>query len=148
MLKEFRDFAMKGNVIDLAVGIILGVAFGGIITSLVDNMLMPPIGFFLGNVDFSNLFLVLQAGAEPGPYSSVANATEAGAVTVNYGLFINTLVNFLIVAFAMFILVRAANSSANKAEESQKKPKTKECPFCLSTISVKATRCAFCTSKL
>lgn len=148
MLKEFRDFAMKGNVIDLAVGIILGVAFGGIITSLVDDMLMPSIGLFLGNVDFSNLFLVLQAGAAPGPYSSVANAAEAGAVTVNYGLFINTLVNFLIVAFAMFILVRAANNSASQAEEPQKKSKTKDCPFCLSTISAKATRCAFCTSKL
>lgn len=148
MLKEFRDFAMKGNVIDLAVGIILGVAFGGIITSLVGDMLMPPIGLFLGNVDFSNLFFVLQPGAAPGPYSSVANATAAGAVTVNYGLFINTLVNFLIVAFAMFILVRAVNRSASKADEQQEKAKTKECPYCLSTISAKATRCAFCTSKL
>ncbi len=148
MLKEFRDFAMKGNVVDLAVGIILGVAFGGIITSLVDDMLMPSIGLLLGNVDFSNFFLVLKAGALPGPYSSVANATEAGAVTINYGLFINTMVNFLIVAFAMFILVRAANSSASKEEETQDEPKTKECPFCLSTISANATRCAFCTSKL
>ena len=148
MLKEFRDFAMKGNVIDLAVGIILGVAFGAIITSLVDDILMPPVGVLLGDVDFSNIFLVLKEGDVLGPYSSVTSAREAGAVTLNYGLFVNTLVNFLIVAFAMFLLVRAVNQWARKAEEPAKKPDSRECPYCLSTISTKATRCAFCTSEL
>ena len=148
MLKEFRDFAMKGNVVDLAVGIILGVAFGGIISSLVADLLMPPIGLLLGDVDFSNLFLVLKEGALPSPYASVTNAGELGAISINYGLFINTLVNFLIVAFAMFVLVRAVNRSGSQAEESETKPENRECPYCLSTISIKATRCAFCTSKL
>ena len=147
MLKEFRDFAMKGNVIDLAVGLILGVAFGSIISSLVGDVIMPPIGLLLGNVDFSNLFLVLNEGAVPGPYASVANAGEVGAVTINYGLFVNTLINFLIVAFAMFILVRAANRNFRDGE-AEKKPDSKLCPFCFSSIVIKATRCAFCTSRL
>ena len=148
MLKEFRDFAMKGSVIDLAVGIILGVAFGGIIASLVDDVIMPPIGLLLGDVDFSNLFLVLKEGDVLGPYSSVTSAGEAGAVTLNYGQFVNTLVNFLIVAAAMFILVRAVNRSARKGDEPATEPESRECPYCLSTISTKATRCAYCTSEL
>jgi large conductance mechanosensitive channel len=145
MLKEFRDFAMKGNVLDLAVGIILGVAFGSIISSLVSDMLMPPIGLLFGNVDFSNLFFVLSEGRVPGPYSSVNNAIDAGAVTLNYGLFINTIVNFVIVAFAMFVLVRAVRRGEKKVDEA---PKAKDCPYCFSSISINAKRCPFCTSKL
>lgn len=148
MLKEFRDFAMRGNVIDLAVGIILGVAFGSIITSLVEDVLMPTMGLFLGNADFSTFFLVLKDGSVAGPYASLVSAREAGAVTLNYGLFVNTLVNFVIVAFAMFVLVRAVNHRSSKVEETTKKSESRECPFCLSMISTKATRCAFCTSKI
>jgi len=146
MLKEFKDFAMKGNVLDLAVGIILGVAFGGIINSLVADIIMPPIGLLLGNVDFSNLFVTLSEGAIGGPYSSIVSAKEAGAVTLNYGLFINTIVNFAIVAFAMFMLIRGI--SRTEKEEEKSEPTSKECPYCYSAISLKATRCAFCTSQL
>ncbi len=146
MLKEFKDFAMKGNVLDLAVGIILGVAFGGIISSLVADIIMPPIGLLLGNVDFTNLFVILLEGADSGSYSSLTAAQEAGAVTLNYGLFLNTIVNFVIVAFAMFMLIRAI--SKTEKEESKSEPTTKDCPYCFSTISIKASRCAFCTSKL
>jgi len=146
MLKDFKDFAMKGNVLDLAVGIILGVAFGGIINSLVADIIMPPIGLLLGNVDFSNLFFTLSAEAGAGKFTTVAGAQEAGAVTLNYGLFINTIVNFVIVAFAMFFLIKSI-SRAEK-EEPEAEPTTKECPFCFSTISINASRCAYCTSKL
>lgn len=147
MFKEFRDFAVKGNVIDLAVGIILGVAFGGIISSLVADVIMPPIGMFLGNVDFSNLFLLLKVGIPGGPYISLDEAVEAGAITINYGIFINTIINFAIVSFAMFLLVRALNRMKQK-EEAVESPKTKECPYCFSTISIQASRCSECTSKL
>ena len=148
MLKEFKDFAMRGNVVDMAVGIIIGAAFGTIITSLVSEVLMPPIGLLLGNVDFSNLFLVLKEGKITGPYATVAAAKAAGAVTLNYGLFVNTVVNFLIVAFAIFFLIRGMNSLKKKEEAPPVAPTTKECPHCLSTIPIKATRCGHCTSEL
>jgi len=145
MLKEFKEFAMRGNVIDMAVGIIIGAAFGTIIGTMVSDVLMPPIGLLLGNVDFSNLFVVLKEGKIAGPYATVAAAKGAGAVTLNYGLFVNTVVNFLIVAFAIFFLIRGMNA-LKKKEAAQ--PTTKECPHCLSTIPIKATRCGHCTSEL
>ena len=148
MLKEFKDFAMRGNVVDMAVGIIIGAAFGTIIAALVSEVLMPPIGLLLGNVDFSNLFLVLKEGKITGPYATVAAAKAAGAVTLNYGLFVNTVVNFLIVAFAIFFLIRGMNSLKKKEEAPPAAPTTKECPHCLSTIPIKATRCGHCTSEL
>ena len=148
MLKEFKDFAMRGNVVDMAVGIIIGAAFGTIIAALVSEVLMPPIGLLLGNVDFSNLFLVLKEGKVTGPYSTVAAAKAAGAVTLNYGLFVNTVVNFLIVAFAIFFLIRGMNSLKKKEEGPPASPATKECPHCLSAIPRKATRCGHCTSEL
>jgi len=146
MLKEFKEFAMRGNVIDMAVGIIIGAAFGTIIGTLVSDVLMPPIGLLLGNVDFSNLFVVLKEGKTAGPYTTVAAAKGAGAVTLNYGLFVNTLVNFLFIAFAVFFVVRGMNSLKKKEEAPP--PATKECPHCLSTIPIKATRCGHCTSDL
>ena len=145
MLKEFKEFAMRGNVMDMAVGIIIGAAFGTIIGTLVSEVLMPPVGLLLGNVDFSNLFMVLKEGKIPGPYATVAAAKGAGAVTLNYGLFVNTIVNFIIVAFAIFFVVRGMNSMKKKEEAA---PTTKECPHCLSTIPIKATRCGHCTSDL
>ncbi len=148
MLNEFKTFAMRGNVIDMAVGIIIGAAFGAIVGTLVSEVLMPPIGLLLGNVDFSNLFLVLKEGKVAGPYPAVAAAKAAGAVTLNYGLFVNTVVNFLIVAFAVFFLVRGMNALKKKEEAPPAVPTTKECPHCLSTIPVGATRCGHCTSEL
>ena len=148
MLKEFKDFAMRGNVVDMAVGIIIGAAFGTIIAALVSEVLMPPIGLLLGNVDFSNLFLVLKEGKITGPYATVAAAKAAGAVTLNYGLFVNTVVNFLIVAFAIFFLIRGINSLKKKEEAPATAPATKECPHCLSAIPIKPTRCGHCTSEL
>jgi large conductance mechanosensitive channel len=146
MLKEFRDFAMRGNVIDLAVGIILGVAFGAIITSLVNDIIMPPIGELLGGADFSDLFINLSDGN----YESLAAAKEAGASTINYGAFLNTIINFVIVAFSMFFLVKAVNSASARfeKEEAPADPTTKECPFCITEIDIKATRCPNCTSEL
>ena len=132
MLKEFKAFAMRGNVLDLAVGIIIGGAFGTIVKSLVDDVIMPPIGLALGNVDFSNLFLLLKEGDKaPPPYSTLAEAHAAGAVTVNYGLFVNSIITFLIVAFAVFLIVRAANrlKPADAAA-----PSTKDCPYCRMAI--------------
>ncbi len=148
MLKEFKEFAMRGNVIDMAVGIIIGAAFGSIIGTLVSDVLMPPIGLLLGNVDFANLFVVLKEGTVAGPYATVAAAKGAGAVTLNYGLFLNTVVNFLIVAFAIFFLIRSVNALKKGEEAPPAVPTTKECPQCLSTIPVKATRCGHCTSEL
>ncbi|MBE0605112.1 MAG: large conductance mechanosensitive channel protein MscL [Deltaproteobacteria bacterium] len=148
MLKEFKEFAMRGNVVDMAVGIIIGAAFGVIIGSLVADVLMPPIGLLLGGVDFSNLFAVLKEGTAAGPYATVAAAKAAGAVTLNYGMFMNTVVNFLIVAFAIFFLIRGMNSMKKKEEAPAAATTTKECPHCLSTIPVKATRCGHCTSEL
>jgi large conductance mechanosensitive channel len=147
MLKEFRAFAMRGNVLDLAVGIIIGGAFGTIVKSLVDDVIMPPIGLALGNVDFSNLFVLLKEGAKaPGHYSTLAEAQAAGAVTVNYGLFVNSIITFLIIAFAVFMIVRAANRM--KPPEAEAAPNTKDCPYCRMAIPVGATRCPQCTSEL
>ncbi len=139
MFKEFRDFAMKGNVIDLAVGVIIGVAFGKIVSSFVSDILMPPIGVLLGSVDFSNFFFNLSVTS----YDSLASAKAAGAPTVNYGLFINNVIDFIIVAFAIFILVRQINRF-----KSQPAPSIKECPYCISKIPLKASRCPNCTSQL
>jgi len=148
MLKEFKEFAMRGNVVDMAVGIIIGAAFGSIVSSLVNDIIMPPIGLILGNVDFSNLFLVLKEGAAAGPYPSVLQAKAAGAVTWSYGLFLNTIINFLIVAFAVFLLVRGVNRLRKEREVLLAAPTTKACPHCLSTIPLKAKKCAYCTSEL
>jgi large conductance mechanosensitive channel len=148
MFKEFKEFAMRGNVVDMAVGIIIGASFGGIISSLVADVIMPPIGLVLGNVDFSNLFLTLKAGAKAaGPYASLADAKTAGAVTVNVGLFINTIISFLIVAFAMFLVIRGMNRM-KKAPAPAAAPTTRECPFCCTAIPIKAKRCPSCTSQL
>ena len=146
MLKEFKEFAIKGNMVDLAVGIIIGVAFGGVVTSLVNDVLMPPVGALLGGADFANLFWVIEEGATAGPYASVAAAAEAGAATLNYGLFINAIINFLIVAFAVFFLVKAINRM--RKAEAEAEPTTKECPFCKSDIPLEATRCPACTSEI
>ncbi len=148
MLKEFKEFAMRGNVVDMAVGIIMGAAFGVITKSLVDDVIMPPVGLLLGNVDFSNLFVVIKEGTTAGPYLSLKAAAEAGAVTLNYGAFINTIISFIIVAFAMFLLVKGMNKLQRKQEEAPAKPTTKECPFCLSEVPIGAKKCAFCTSDL
>ena len=145
MFKEFKEFAMRGNVLDMAVGIIIGAAFGTIVASFVADVIMPPIGLLLGNVDFSNIFAVLKEGKVPGPYASVAVAKEAGAITINFGLFINTIINFLIVAFAIFLVVKNVNKLKRTPPAV---PTTKECPHCLSTIPIKATRCGHCTSDL
>ncbi len=142
MFKEFKEFAMKGNVLDMAVGIIIGAAFGKIITSFVSDILMPPLGVLLGNTDFSELFITLSGGDFP----SIAAAKEAGAATLNYGLFINTIIDFLIVAFAIFLLIRQVNRY--KRQPAPAAPDTKICPFCSSSIPIAATRCPFCTSQL
>jgi large conductance mechanosensitive channel len=146
MLKEFKEFAMKGNVVDMAVGIIIGAAFGAIVKSLVADIIMPPIGVLLGNVDFSNLFFILKDGTVAGPYASIAEAQKAGAVTVNYGLFLNTVISFIIIAFSVFLLVKSINRL--RRETPQDEPVTKECPFCLLAIPAKAAKCGHCTSEL
>jgi large conductance mechanosensitive channel len=143
MFKEFKEFAMKGNVVDMAVGIIIGAAFGTIVKSLVDDILMPPVGLLLGNVDFSDLFFVIKEGTAAGPYATLAQAKAVAAVTLNYGQFINVMVSFLIVSFAVFLLVRGINKFRKAAE-----PKTKDCPYCLSPVPIKAVRCGHCTSEL
>ncbi len=148
MLKEFREFALRGNVVDMAVGIIIGAAFGTIVNSLVQDVIMPPIGLLLGNIDFSNFFAVLKEGKAAGPYASVAAAKAAGAVTMNYGVFINTVISFVIVAFAVFLLVRAINRLRRREEAPPAAPTTKECAYCFSSIPLKATRCPNCTSEL
>jgi large conductance mechanosensitive channel len=147
MFKEFKEFAMRGNVVDMAVGIIIGAAFGTIVKSLVDDVLMPPIGLLLGNVDFSNLFITLKDGAKAaGPYYSLAAAKAAGAVTLNLGLFINTIISFLIVAFSVFLVIKGMNKMKREAPPAE--PNTKECPFCFSAIPLQASRCPHCTSEL
>ena len=151
LANEFKKFAMRGNVIDMAVGIIIGAAFGKIVDSLVKDVIMPPIGLLLGKVDFSNLYLTLKDGAVPGPYGSLAAAQNAGAVTMNLGLFVNAVISFLIVAFAVFILIKAINELQAKMEkkEAQAAVKTtKVCPYCCSEIPLNATRCPHCTSEL
>jgi large conductance mechanosensitive channel len=144
MLKEFKEFIMRGNVVDLAVAVIIGGAFGKIISSFVEDVLMPPIGLALGNVDFSNLFVNLSGKDFP----SVAAAKAAGAATLNYGIFFNHLINFLIIAFAIFILLKQINRLQRPAGEPVAAPTTKDCPYCLSTVPLKATKCAHCTSEL
>ena len=141
MLKEFKEFIVRGNVVDLAVGVIIGAAFGKIVTSLVDDMIMPPIGLLLGRVDFANLFVSLR-----GHYATIAEAKAAGAPTINYGVFLNTLIQFLIVAFVIFLFIRAVNRIKRKPEELP--PTMKACSFCYSSIPVQATRCPNCTSEL
>ena len=145
MFKEFKEFAMKGNVIDMAVGIIIGAAFGTIIKSLVDDVLMPPIGLLLGNVDFANLFMVIKEGKVASPYASIAAAKAAGAITVNIGVFINTIISFLIVAFSVFLVIKNVNRFK---KEPPPDPTTKDCPLCFTAIPVKAIRCPHCTSEL
>jgi large conductance mechanosensitive channel len=145
MLKEFKEFAMKGNVLDLAVGFIIGAAFGKIVASLVSDIIMPPIGLILGKVDFSNLFLNLSANGKS--YASLAEAKAAGAPTLNYGVFLNNIVDFLIVAFVVFLLVRMVNRW-NRPAPVTAAPATKECPYCASAIPLKARRCPNCTSEL
>ncbi|HSF39056.1 MAG TPA: large-conductance mechanosensitive channel protein MscL [Thermoanaerobaculia bacterium] len=142
MFKEFKEFAVRGNVIDLAVGVIIGAAFGKIVTSLVDDILMPPLGMLIGRVDFTNLFINLSGGN----YQTLEQAKEAGAATINYGLFLNNVLSFLLVIFAIFLLVRWINRL--RRQETPEAPVAKECPFCRSTIPVKATRCPNCTSQL
>jgi large conductance mechanosensitive channel len=144
MFREFREFAMRGNVVDLAVGIIIGAAFGKIITSLVNDIIMPPVGLLLGGVDFSNLFINLSGQ----PYASLVEAKAAGAPTINYGIFLNNVIDFVIVAFAIFLLVRFINRLSRQPEAAPAAPNTRECPFCLSSIPLRATRCPQCTSTL
>ena len=148
MLKEFKEFAMRGNVVDMAVGIVIGAAFGTIVKSLVADVIMPPIGLILGNVDFSNLFITIKEGAIPGPFSTLADAQKAGAVTINYGAFINTIVSFVIVAFALFMVIKGMNKLKREQETPPAEPTTKECSHCFTTIPIKATRCPHCTSEL
>jgi large conductance mechanosensitive channel len=148
MLKEFKEFALRGNVVDMAIGIIMGAAFGTIVKSLVDDVIMPPIGLLLGNVDFSNLFITLKQGAAAGPYATLEIAKKAGAVTLSYGAFFNTVISFIIVAFCVFLLVKGMNKLKRQQEVAPAAPTTKECPHCLSTIPIKASKCAHCTSQL
>ena len=147
MGKDFKEFILRGNVVDLAVAVIIGAAFGAIVTSLVNDLIMPPIGLLLGNVDFTDLFVVLKEGTKAaGPYATLADAQAAGAVTVNYGVFLSRVVTFLIVAFAVFMMVRTLNRL--KRPDPATAPVTRECPYCASTISIKASRCPNCTSQL
>ena len=151
MLKDFKTFITRGSVIDLAVGIVIGVAFGAIVASFVKDILMPPIGLGIGNVDFTNLFVVLKSGTTAAPYASLSAAQEAGAVTINYGVFINTIISFIILAVVIFFLiVRPINKmhERQKAAETPAESTTRECPFCFTSISIKATRCPNCTSEL
>jgi len=147
MLKEFREFAIKGNAVDMAVGIIIGAAFGSIITSLVKDIIMPPITLLTGGLDFSNKFVVLRDAPGGGVFTTAADAAKAGAVTWNYGVFVTLIVNFLIVAFSIFLLVRALNKMRQPAPGAAA-PVSKECPFCTMTIPIKATRCPHCTSEM
>jgi large conductance mechanosensitive channel len=150
MFKDFKAFILRGNVVDMAVGIVIGVAFGAIIASLVKDIIMPPIGLALNNIDFSNLLIVLKQGTVAGPYASLAAAQAAGAVTLNYGLFINVIINFLIIAAVVFFLVirPIAHLTTGKKAKEPAAPTTKECPYCLTAIPLKATRCPHCTSEL
>ena len=145
MLKEFREFAMRGNVVDMAVGIIIGAAFGKIVTSLVADVIMPPIGLLLGNVDFTDLYINLSGTT----YASLEAAREAGAATINIGIFVNTVLDFVIIAFAIFLLIRTINRLKRKEEAGEApSPTTKSCPYCVSTIPIKAVRCPQCTSEI
>lgn len=151
MLKDFKAFIMRGNVVDMAVGIIIGAAFGPIINSFVKDVIMPPIGLALGDIDFTNFLVVIKEGTTPSPYATLADAQAAGAVTINYGVFIMTIISFLIIAFVVFFfIVRpiARMNARQKAEQPVAAPTTKECPFCRTQININATRCPNCTSQL
>jgi large conductance mechanosensitive channel len=148
MLKEFKEFAMRGNVLDMAVGIIIGAAFGTIVNSLVQDVIMPPIGLLLGNVDFSNIFIVLKEGKVAGPYASVAAAKSAGAISINFGMFVNTIISFILVAFAVFLLIKTINRLRRQEKAPPSAPTTKDCIYCFSKIPIQATRCPSCTSEL
>ena len=150
MLKDFKAFITRGNVVDMAVGIIIGAAFGAIVSSLVKDVVMPPIGLVLGKIDFSNFAFILKQGATPGPYASLAAAQSAGAVTLNYGLFINTIINFLIIAVVVFFFIvrPIARMQVPRKATAPAAATTKECPFCFTSIPIKATRCPNCTSGL
>jgi large conductance mechanosensitive channel len=150
MLQDFKAFITRGNVIDMAVGIIVGIAFGLVVNSFVKDIIMPPIGLALGNVDFSNLFVILKEGLTPGPYASLAEAQAAGAVTINYGTFVNTVVNLLIIAAVVFFFIvrPVARLQARKKAEEPAAPTTKECPYCATSIPINASRCPNCTSEL
>jgi len=145
MIKDFKEFIARGNMVSMAAGIIIGIAFGAIISSLVNDIIMPPVGLILGGADFSNLFAVLREGASPGPYLSLDAAREAGAVTLNYGVFVNAIISFIIIALVLFFVIKAVNRLKKKED---KKVSTKECPFCFSSIDIKAKRCPNCTSEL
>jgi large conductance mechanosensitive channel len=147
VVKEFREFAIKGNVVDMAVGIVIGAAFGTVVKSFVDDILMPPIGLLVGNVDFSQLLVTISEGTVPGPYATVEAAKEAGAVTLNVGLFLNASISFLIVGFAVFMLVKGINRM-KREQPAPPAPTEKPCPHCLMPIPLAATRCAHCTSEL
>ncbi len=147
MFKEFKSFILRGNAFDMAIGIIIGAAFGSVINSLVNDILMPPIGLLLGGVDFTNLYIVLKAGTPAGPYPSLEEAQAAGAVTINYGLFIGAVVAFLVVAFVLFLLVKSAERFQQE-EAPAAAPTTKVCPYCHMEIPIEATRCPHCTSQL
>jgi large conductance mechanosensitive channel len=148
VMKEFKEFAVKGNVVDMAVGIVIGAAFGAIARSFVEDVIMPPIGMLLGGISFENLFAVLQEGTTPPPYLTLEEARAAGAVTINYGMFINTIVSFLIVAFAVFMLVRAINRLRRQEQAEPAAPTDRPCPFCATSIPIMAMRCPNCTSEL
>lgn len=148
MFKEFKDFALRGNVLDMAIGIIIGSAFSTIVKSLVKDVIMPPIGWLLGGVDFTNLFSLLKSGDPVEPYATLADAQAAGAVTINFGIFINAIISFLIIAFALFLLVRGVNKLQKEDEEAPAEPTTKECPHCATNIPLQASRCPHCTSQL
>jgi large conductance mechanosensitive channel len=149
MWKEFKEFISRGNVLDLAVGVIIGAAFGAIVKSFVDDILMPPIGLLLGGVDFTNIFVTLKQGSPVGPYTTLPLAQEAGAVTMNFGLLVNAIVSFLITAFAIFLVVKGANALKRKEKPAPPPaPTTKTCPFCATAIPIPATRCPHCTSEL
>lgn len=144
MIKEFREFIMRGNVLDLAIGIVIGAAFAAVINSLVNDIIMPPIGFLLGGVNFADLFISLDGQ----DYQSLVAAQDAGVATINYGLFINAIITFLIVAFIIFLIIRSVNRLQSEEEEAPAEPATKECPFCFSEIALEASRCPHCTSQL
>ena len=149
MLKDFKAFAMRGSVVDMAIGIVIGAAFGTIVKSFVDDVLMPPIGLLLGNVDFSNLFITLKEGSKAaGPYASLALAKAAGAVTLNLGVFINTIISFIIIAFAVFLVIKGINRMKREEQAPPAEPTTKDCPFCFTSIPIQASRCPNCTSQL
>jgi large conductance mechanosensitive channel len=147
MFKEFKEFIKRGSVVDMAVGIIIGTAFGAIVQSLVADIIMPPLGILIGKVDFTDLFVVLKQGVPGGPYLSLEHASAAGAVTINYGRFVNTIVRFLILAFAVYVVVKNVNRMRKKEVE-EAAPVTKECPCCFSTIPLKAIKCPYCTADL